>query len=173
MIRRLVSSLACAAAAALLLAALPASAAADDAGLFAAYDGRQTTDLKAATDRYLRAVRRASRTGSARSLRRVIAADRALNRVLRSIGRGVSAQAPSSATGSGARTAALNEIRGWRRANNLEIRSVRAAIARRRATSERLLRRANRTYRRAHQAGRRAVARFGALGLSSPNGTLS
>jgi hypothetical protein len=67
----------------------------------------------------------------------------------------------------------LRAVRGWRRANNDEIRALRALIDGDRARANRWLRRATRKMRRTFRHGRTAVAQFKAVGLTSPVGAIS
>jgi hypothetical protein len=158
--------------AAALLVATAAPARADDASVVAAYDARQTTDLPAAGRQYLRARKRYERSGSDRAARAIIRADRRLNGVLKRIGGEVAAQAASSERGGDGRKLALREIRGWRRANQLEIRGVRAIIANRNAAARSYGRRANRTFSHAVALGRRAVREFRDAGNPPPHGSV-
>jgi Ni/Co efflux regulator RcnB len=154
------------------LAAAPA-ASADDASVFGAYTARQASEVDPAGKAYLRAARQARRTGTRRAYRAVIRADRAINAVLTQIEADLSAQAASSEPGTAARTAALAEVRGWRRANDDEIRAVRALVRGDRPTANRWLRRATRKMRRTFRHGKTAVGQFTAVGLSSPVGAIS
>jgi len=155
---------------ALAVAAPPAVA--DDATVVAAYDARQTTDLPAAGRQYLRARKRYERSGSARAARAIIRADRRLNEVLERIGGEVAAQSPSSPRGEDGRALALREVRGWRKANQLEMRALRAIVAGRRAAARRYIRRANRTFGHAESLGRRAVRAFKDAGRPPPHGSV-
>lgn len=146
---------------------------ADDGSVFAAYDARQGTDLKGAADAYVRAGRRSRRTGKDADLRAVIRTDRRLNAVLSLIGGEIAAQTASTEAGAEARRLALREVRAWRRANTIEMRALRAAINGHFGRARRLIRRADRTMLNCFRLGRRAVARFSAAGLSSPNGAVS
>jgi hypothetical protein len=155
-------------------AAAPSTALADDAGVFAAYDARQPTELAAAAEKYVNAARRVRRTdGSRRAYRAVIRADNELNAVLGTIGGEVAAQTASTPAGTAAREAALNEVQAWRRANTLEIRAIRSALSGRERRARRILRGANRSFRAAVRHGKTAVEQFAAAGLSSPNGPLT
>src|SRR4051812_2334374 len=94
-----------------------APALADDASLFAAYDGRQAGDLAAAGKEYLRWARRWDRShGSKRSSRGIIRADRAMDGVLAQIATDLRAQEPSSAHGTAAKRYALAETAAWQKA---------------------------------------------------------
>jgi hypothetical protein len=146
------------------------AALADDASLFGAYNARQG-DFDAAGAAYVRAARRANRHHTRRNLRRVIAADKAMNRILTAIKSDLVAQSASSAHGRKARAAAFREVRWFRRANGFEIRGVRLNMRNRSAGS--WLRRAERTVRRSYRQGRIAVRHFKAVGLKSPNGPIS
>ena len=148
------------------------AASADDASLFGAYNARQG-DVNAASDEYIRAVRRFNRHATARNLRRIIRADRHINAVLTAIKSDLADQQASSEHGRKARASAFREVRWWRRANNFEIRSIRAALHGHPAASRRWLRRADRTVQRAYAQGRRAVRHFRAVGLVSPSGPIS
>jgi hypothetical protein len=168
MTRRLLSGVTVAAA---LLAAAPA-ASADDASLFSAYNARQgQTD--AASDAYLRAVRRARRKGTVRAIRGIIRANNHTNAILTTIKSELVAQSPSSAHGRRARVHALREVRWWRRGNTFENQSIRVGLRGHTAEMRRLLRRANRTMRRCYRQGRSAVRHFKAVGLTSPAGAIS
>jgi hypothetical protein len=168
MTRRLLSGVTVAAA---LLAAAPA-ASADDASLFDAYNARQgQTD--AASDAYLRAVRRARRKGTVRAIRGIIRANNHTNAILTTIKSELVAQSPSSAHGRRARVHALREVRWWRRGNTFENQSIRVGLRGHTAEMRRLLRRANRTMRRCYRQGRSAVRHFKAVGLTSPAGAIS
>jgi hypothetical protein len=148
------------------------AAVADDASLFSAYNARQG-DVNAASDEYIRAVRRFNRHATARNLRRIVRADRHINAVLTAIKSDLAAQQASSDHGRTARACAFREVRWWRRANNFEIRSIRAALHGKPAASRHWLRRADRTVHRAYAQGRRAVRHFRAVGLVSPSGPIS
>jgi hypothetical protein len=154
------------------LAAAPA-ASADDAGLFAAYNARQESEVDPAAEAYADAVRRARRRNTAAAWRAVIRTDRGINRVLTAIELDLTAQVASSEPGGRARTAGLREVRGWRTANRYEIRSIRALLDGRLARANELLERATRLMRRVYRRGRRAVAAFAEVGLSSPVGAVS
>jgi hypothetical protein len=149
------------------------AALADDAAVFNAYIARQASEVNPAANAYARAARRARRTGTARAYRAVIRADQRINAVLGVIEGELLAQGPSSDPGSRARTAAVREVRGWARGNRYEIRGVRALIHGRRARAGAWLARADRTMRRTYRYGRRAVARFREVGLTSPVGAIS
>jgi hypothetical protein len=164
---RLLSGSTAAVAAALICA--PA-AMADDASLFGAYNARQG-DFDAAGAAYVRAAKRANRHHTRRNLRRVIRADKHMNRILTAIKSDLAAQSASSAHGRAARTAAMREVRWFRRANELEIRGVRLNMRGRSAKT--VLDHAERTVRRSYRQGRIAVRHFKAVGLVSPNGPVS
>lgn len=155
---------------AVVLAAPPAFA--DDASVVAAYDARQTTDLPAAGQAYLKARRRFDRVLTIKSARRVIRTDQALNTVLSRIAGEVAAQAASSARGDEGRRLALREIRAWKAANRLEIRALRLWIRGHRARGNRLIDRANRTFRHGETLGRRAVRAFTDTGHRPPHGSV-
>src|SRR3954468_979194 len=151
-----------------------APALADDASLFAAYDGRQG-ELKDAGQVYVHWTRRWNRShGSRSSGRHLIRADRAIDAVLARIATDMKAQEPSSANGEKAKRYALAEIAGWLRADGYEIRGIRSWLAHHPAKSDAWFRRGNRTWKR-HVVpnGRRAVRAFAAAGLQSPNRALS
>ena len=78
----------------------------------------------------------------------------------------LNAQAPSSELGTRARTNAIREVRGWRRANRYENRAWRRALADR--SAKRQFDRAGDEFLRAFRQGQRAVRRFKELGLVSP-----
>ena len=162
-------------AAALLIAAPPALA--DDASLFNAYVARQASEIDPAADAYSRAARRVARAKRAkviiRRLRAVIRADRRINAVLTVVEGDLLAQAASTDDGSRARRQAVREVRGWKRANRYEIRAIHHVINGRPARYRSWMRRANRTMVRAGRYGRRAVKRFKAAGLSSPEGAIA
>jgi Ni/Co efflux regulator RcnB len=157
-------------AAALLTAAPPAFA--DDASLFNAYVARQASEVDPASDAYSRAVRKVRRAKTARAyvrrLRAVIRADRHINAVLSVVEGELMAQTASTANGSRARRQGLREVRAWRRANRYEIRAIKGIINGRRAQYRRWIRRGNRTILKSYRYGRRAVRRFRAAGLTSP-----
>jgi hypothetical protein len=161
--------------AALLTAAPPALA--DDASLFNAYVARQASEIDPAADAYSRAARRAGRAKRVkviiRRLRAVIRADQHINDVLSVVEGELLAQAASSDDGTRARRQALREVRGWKRANRFEIRAIRHVIAGHPARYRSWNRRANRTMVRAGRYGRRAVKRFKAAGLTSPEGAIA
>jgi hypothetical protein len=153
------------------LLAAPA-ARADDAGLFSAYNARQT-QVDAAADAYSRAVKRNRKHYTDKGFRRIIAADREINRVLGAIKTDLAAQQASSAHGRKARASAFREVRWWRRANNQEIHGIKLIIKRRYAAGNHSIHRANRTMKRAGGQGRRAVRQFKAVGLKSPLGAIA
>ena len=148
------------------------AALADDASVVAAYDARQTTDVPAAGQAYVKARRRFERVGTIASARRVIRTDQALNTVLRRIAGEVAAQTASSARGDDGRRLALREIRAWVAANRLEIRAIRAWIAGRGARADRLDDRSNGTFARGHALGRKAVRAFTDAGHPPPHGSV-
>jgi hypothetical protein len=168
MTRRLLSGATIAVA---LLTAAPA-ASADDASLFNAYNARQG-EMDAAGEQYLRAVRRATKRGTARAFRGIIRANNRMNAILGTIKSDLAAQQASSANGRRARVHAFREVRWWRRANNFESEAIREGLRGHRARSRALFRRGNRTIRRCYREGRRAVRRFKAAGLTSPVGPIS
>jgi hypothetical protein len=168
MTRRLLSGVTVAAA---LLTAAPA-ASADDASLFNAYNARQG-QVDAASQNYVRAVRRANRRRTARAYRGIIRANNGINFVLTLVKSDLAAQAASSANGRRARVHAFREVRWWRRANNFESAGIRQGLRGHPARSRKQFRRANRTILRAYREGRRAVRRFKAAGLTSPLGPVS
>jgi hypothetical protein len=86
-----------------------------------------------------------------RRLRAVIRADEHINAVLSVVEGELVAQAASTSNGSRARRQALREVRGWKRANRLEIRAIRHVIAGHPARYRSWNRRANRTMVRAGQ----------------------
>jgi hypothetical protein len=98
-----------------LLFAAPA-AQADDASLFSAYAARQG-QIDAASDVYIRAVKRNNRHPSAKRLRAIIAADRGINAALTAIKSDLAGQTASSRHGRKARAAAFREVRWWKRGN--------------------------------------------------------
>jgi len=154
-----------------LLATAPA-ASADDASLFNAYNARQG-EVDSAGAAYLRATKRAERTGTRAAYRAIIRADRRINRVLTAIKADLAGQSASSGHGRKARAAAVREVRGWRRGNNLEIRGIRAFLRGDRDGSDRWYRQANRTMYRCFRQGRIAVRHFKAVGLTSSWGAIS
>jgi hypothetical protein len=157
-----------------MLLASCAPALADDASLFAAYDGRQAGELKDAGKVYLGWVRRYNRYGTRRAARGIINADGRLNAALGHIAADLRVQKPSSANGKKAKSYALTEIAGWRTANRYEIRQVRSYLAGHPKRARLWLRRGNRVWNRvARPAGRRAVRAFAAAGFHSPNRALT
>jgi hypothetical protein len=154
-----------------VLATAPA-ASADDASLFNAYNARQG-EVDSASAAYLRARNRAEQTGSRAAYRAIIRADRRINRALTAIKTDLVGQPASSGHGRKARTAAVREVRGWRHANNLEIRGIQAFLRGDRDSSNRWYRRANRTMIRCYRQGRIAVRHFKAVGLKSSLGAIS
>jgi hypothetical protein len=92
--------------------------------------------------------------------------------VLKLIGGEVAAQAASSPRGGDGRALSLREIRGWRRANELEVRGLRAQIAGHYARARRYGRRATRTFGHAASLGRRAVRAFRDAGVPPPHGSV-
>jgi len=156
----------------LALLALAPAARADDAGVFDAYVAGQPPVDKAGTA-YRNAFRRYRRSESARDLRAIIRADRRLNRALAKIVPAVRGEEASSRAGERARNAALTEMRVWIAANRLQIGSLRAALAGRTGRSDRLFRRASRTFEGVIPAGKRAVRGYKAAGFTSPEGPVS
>lgn len=158
-----------------MLLAWCAPALADDASLFAAYDGRQAGELKDAGRVYVHWAHRWNRShGSRTSSRHLIAADRGIDAVLARIAADIRAQQPSSANGAKAKRYALAEIAGWQRANGYEVRGLRSWLAHHPKKSDAWFRRGDRTWKRdTAPNGRRAVRAFAAAGLSSPNRALS
>jgi hypothetical protein len=154
-----------------LLAAAPA-ASADDASLFNAYNARQH-QIDDAADRYSRAVRRATRRGTARAFRGIVRANNRMNGILATIKSELAAQPASSAHGRRARVRAFREVRWWRRANSFESRAIQVGLRGHSARARSLFRRADRTMVRAGRAGRGAVREFKAVGLTSPLGPIS
>ena len=154
------------------VAATAPPALADDASVVAAYDARQTTDLPAAGQAYLKARRRYERVNTVASARRVIRKDKALNTVLRRIAGEVAAQPASTPRGDEGRRLALREIRAWIAANRLEIRAIRLTIRGHLARANRLIARANRTFRHGERLGRRAVRAFADSGHPAPHGSV-
>jgi hypothetical protein len=150
-------------------ALLPAGAAADDAGLVAAYRSH-SDELQAAGQAYVRAAKRARRNPTRRRIKAVIATDRRLNRILAAIGSELDAQEPSSDNGRRAKAAALEEIGGFIAANRLEMRSLRAVLADRIGAARRLIRMANRRARAAFRSGREARQAFRDAGLDPGRG---
>jgi hypothetical protein len=153
------------------LLAAPA-ARADDASLFSAYNARQG-EVKAASDVYVRALKRNHKHPNNKTLRAIVRADRGLNAVLTTIKGELAAQPASSARGRKARACAFREVRWWRRANNIEIRGIHLLIGHHRAAANRAFDRADHTVRRAYKQGRLAVRHFKAVGLTSPLGPIS
>jgi hypothetical protein len=96
-----------------------------------------------------------------------------MNSILTTIKSELVAQTASSARGRRARADAVREVRGWRRANNLENQAIRAAFRGHAGRWRTLDRRADRTMLRAGSAGRRAVRHFKAVGLTSPLGPIT
>lgn len=154
-----------------LLGAAPASA--DDASVVSAYDARQPSGLKTAVARYVEARKRWDRSRSARAVGAIIRADKRINAVLKRIERAVEAQRASSDKGRNGRSLALREIRGWRRANALERRGLRALLEGRQATAVHLGERATRTFNRCVKLGRRAARAFAGAGHAPAYGPVS
>jgi hypothetical protein len=152
-----------------LVSAPPAVA--DDAGLFAAYNARQATELAPANQVYKDAFAVLKRSDGRRGALGVIRANRGINRVLTAMEADLRAQIASSESGVRARRSALREVRGWRRANRYESRGWRAA--RRGRNPSRHMRRAGDEMYRAFKHGQRAVKHFAAVGLSSPDRAIS
>jgi hypothetical protein len=148
------------------------AARADDASLFSAYNARQN-EANAASDAYVRALKRNHRHPNNKTLRGVIRADRGINAVLTVIKSELAAQQASSAQGRKARACAFREVRWWRRANNIEIHGIHLLIHGRDAAADRTFDRAEHTVRRAYKQGRLAVRHFKAAGLTSPLGPIS
>jgi hypothetical protein len=161
------------------LAATAPPAAADDGSLFSAYVARQLSEVDPASDAYVRAVDRLMKARRPRAVRRafrsIIRADKRINRALRRIERDIEQQAPSSAAGRRARGHAFKELRGWRRANRIEMRVVRQILAGSSdtASTRRQLRRGDEIMRRVYRYGRGAVRQFAKVGLSDPVGPVS
>lgn len=152
----------------LLLVSAPA-ARADDAAVFAVYDDQAQLDTIVGAQR---AVVR-EKSGRARA-RGIIRTDRRMNRELARIGDALAGAEASTDDGRAAQDLGVRETRAWRKANRLEVRSIRAYYAGRARRYERLLARANRTMkRRTFPSGKKAVRRFKAVGLSSPRRALS
>jgi hypothetical protein len=127
------------------LLALPGVAAADDAGLFAAYTGKQKSQVDPVARQYAKDARRWNRSGHTRRWSRaVIRDDRRMNRALSHVSAAVSAEQPSSANGTKAKANALKEFAAWRKANRIEMHGLRALIAGHAARARRLLGRAGR-----------------------------
>src|SRR4051794_4164757 len=147
------------------LLAAPA-AQADDASLFSAYNARQN-DANAASDAYVRALKRNHRHPNNKTLRGIIRADRGINAVLTAIKSDLAAQDASSRQGRKARACAFREVRWWRRANDIEIHGIHLLIHNHRAAATGAFRRADHTVRRAYRQGRLAVRHFKAAGLTS------
>jgi hypothetical protein len=147
---------------------------ADDASLFAAYDGHQAGALKTAYQAYEHWARRWDRShGDARSARGMIPADHALNAALAHIGDDLTAEQPSSANGKKAKRYALAEIAAWQTANRYEVRGLGYWLRGHRARARAWFDRAGRTMvGRTYPDGRRAVRAFAAAGLKSPNRAL-
>lgn len=155
-----------------------APARADDASLFEAYTAKQDGALAKATTSYLRHARRfvRSRRRAARKrwARAVIRDDARINRVITGIRGDIVAVAPSTDDGARAKSFALAEIDGWKQANRLEVRSLRAYIRGRERRFRRLMRRAGAVmHGRAYPSGKKAVRAFRAAGFESDAGALS
>jgi hypothetical protein len=134
--------------AAMALAVTAAPAAADDAAVLSAYRHGQPA-VKRAVKAYLRAIRAVQRTDfGRRALRRVIRADRLINRALTRVTRNVGGQKASTETGTQLQRCNAKHYRQWRRANLFEIRAARAGIHHRWKRLDRLYERADRAARR-------------------------
>jgi Ni/Co efflux regulator RcnB len=153
------------------LLAAPA-AQADDASLFSAYNARQG-EVKAASDVYVRALKRNHKHPNNKTLRGIIRADHGINTVLTTIKVELAAQQASSTQGRKARASAFREVRWWRRANNIEIHGIRLLMHNHDAAATHAFNRATHTVRRAYRQGRLAVRHFKAAGLTSPLGPIS
>src|SRR5215213_8550052 len=117
--------------AALGVALLPSTAVADDASVFAAYNGHQDEFAQAAAN-YRRAVRAARRNrGGATDdqLRAIIDADKQIDAVLVTVTGEVKAQEPSSPGGKRAKTYALRNLILFTKANDGEIASYEQLLA--------------------------------------------
>jgi hypothetical protein len=154
---------------------LPAYAAADDAGLFAAYDGQQKGALAKAGRSYAHHARRWKTTGGARKWSKaVIRDDRHINAALDDIATAVRAQQPSSANGKRAKSFALKEMSAWKRANRKEMHGLRLWLHGHRHRARAAFKRAGRMmFRKTYPYGKRAVKAFAAAGFKSKNGAVS
>ena len=138
-------------------------AVADDGALFDAYVARQASEVDPASDAYLRAADRLGKARTPKATRRafraIVRADKRINRALRRIERDMKQQQPSTPAGRRARRHAFKELRGWRRANRIEMRVVRRILAGSPDTAytRRQLRRSDRIMRRVYRFGRAAV----------------
>jgi hypothetical protein len=129
--------------------------------------------VNAASDDYVRALKRNHRHPNNRTLRGLIRADKGINRVLTTIKSELADQRASSRQGRKARACAFREVRWWRRANNIEIHGIRLLIHGRRAAASHAFDHATRIVRRAYRQGRLAVRHFKAAGLTSSLGPIS
>jgi hypothetical protein len=160
------------------LAAAP-PAVADDGSLFNAYVARQASEVDPAGDAYVRAVDRLTKARTPRATRRafraIVRADKRINGALRRIERDMKQQRASSRAGRRARAHAYKELRGWRRANRIEMRVIRRILAGSGDTAytRRELRRGDRIMRRVYRYGRGAVRQFRRVGLTNPVGPVS
>jgi hypothetical protein len=124
-----------------------ATAAADDAAVVSAYNAHKG-ELHRAVKAYNHAARKAARTQKRRWFRRTIRADKRINRVLARQAAAMADQQPSSDTGRRGQRCAIAETRYWRKANRVEIASIRAFLNGHRHRADRLLARANRIMKR-------------------------
>src|SRR3954454_5422412 len=143
---------------------VPAHATADDAGLFAAYDGQQKGALDTAVRSYAHHARRWNRTGGARrGSKALIRDDRHINSALDDTAAAVRALQPSSANGKRAKSFALKEMAAWIRANRKEMHGLRLWLRGRRHRARAVFRGAGRMMaRKTYPYGKRAVKAFAA-----------
>ena len=162
---RLALALAIAAFAAIAL--LPSSAAADDASVFAAYNGHQEEFAQAAANyrRAVRNARRSSRGATDDQLRAIIDADKQINAVLVTITGEVKAQQPSGPPGARAKKYALRNLILFKKANDLEILSYEHLLDGKKRASDAAYRRGIQTLKRSSRYGKLAVKAFDKLGL--------
>jgi hypothetical protein len=155
--------------AATVVALLPATATADDASVYAAYNGHQD-EFKDAAAAYRRAVRDAKRAGrkvTDDQLRAIISADQQINGVLATVTSDVKGQQSSTKGGQRARTYALRNLILFAKANNFEIESYQQMIDGHMHASDVAFARGLRTLRRSSRYSKLATREFGKLGLPS------
>jgi hypothetical protein len=158
-----------AALAATAVALLPATATADDASVYAAYNGHQQ-EFKDAAAAYRRAVRQAKRAGrkvTDDQLRAIISADQQINNVLVAVTNDVKGQQASTKGGERARTYALRNLVLFKKANDFEIESYQQMIDGHLHASDVAYARGLRTLRRSSRYSKLATRQFGKLGLPS------
>jgi hypothetical protein len=148
----------------LLIAAAPARA--DDAGVYAAYQGRNR-EMNTAIKTYVKASKRFGRAHghAVREARGVIAADGNLNRALDLVIGDVVPQEPSSDNGANGKTLALKALRSWKLEDVYETRALRAYIRGRPKLVRSWYRKVTQTGRRTDRYLTQADAAFKAAGV--------